>query len=573
MAIGSQVHRPETVPQIAYFCMEVGYQVSMPTYTGGLGILAGDTLRSAADLRLPMVGVTLLHRKGYFRQRLDRDGMQIEEPERWAVGDFLKETPVRATVTIDQRLVQIRAWQFDVVGFTGHRIPLYFLDTMLEENSEQDRGLTDLLYGGDAHYRLCQEVVLGIGGVRILRALGYHAIRKFHMNEGHAALLSAELLDECVRASRRETASADDIEYVRDRCIFTTHTPVPAGHDAFDGDHATSVLEPRIAALLRQVGCLDGSLNMTHLALRLARYVNGVSRRHGEVSRRMFSTQAVDAITNGAHARTWVSPHLAELFDKYLPLWREETFTLRQAMRIPGHELWAAHVKAKIRLLDYVGRTTGIVMDPDVFTIGFARRMAAYKRADLFLHDIARLKHVQRVAGPMQIIYGGKAHPRDHGAKEIIRRVFEAREALLPDIKLAFLTNYDMQVAWHLVAGVDLWLNTPEPPMEASGTSGMKAALNGVPSLSVLDGWWVEGCIENVTGWAIGQDQNIHESGSERERTAENIYAKLEHIILPMFYHDRDRYVDIMRHAIAINGSYFNTQRMVHQYAVRAYFS
>lgn len=285
----------------------------------------------------------------------------------------------------------------------------------------------------------------------------------------------------------------------------------------------------------------------------------------------MFAGQHVDSITNGVHARTWVSPRIAELFDRYLPLWREETFTLRQAMRIPNHELWGAHVHAKILLLDYVNRTTGLVLDPQVFTIGFARRMAAYKRADLFLDDVARLKQIHGVTGGIQIIYAGKAHPRDTGAKEILRHVFRAREALLPDVKLAFLTNYDMHVASRLVSGVDLWLNTPEPPMEASGTSGMKAAMNGVPSLSVLDGWWVEGCIENVTGWAIGRDGDGRDA-VDRGATAEMIYDKLEHVILPMYYHDRDRFIDIMRHAIAVNGSYFSTQRMVHQYATRAYF-
>lgn len=562
------MHHPR---RIAYFCMEVGYQASMPTYTGGLGILAGDTLRSAADLHLPVVAVTLLHRKGYFRQVLDAWGGQSEEPERWAVADFLKETSARATVTIEGRTVHLRAWQFDVKGYAGFHVPVYFLDSALDENTEADRALTDHLYGGDTRYRLCQEIILGVGGVRILRALGWRTLERYHMNEGHAALLAAELLDERLRAENRHDPSPNDLEAVRKQCIFTTHTPVPAGHDEFPSEQAASVIEPRLCHVLGRIGCLDGSLNMTHLALKLSSYVNAVSRRHGEVSRKMFAGQHVDAITNGVHARTWVSPRIAELFDRYLPLWREETFTLRQAMRIPNHELWGAHVHAKILLLDYVNRTTGLVLDPQAFTIGFARRMAAYKRADLFLDDVARLKRIHGVTGGIQIIYAGKAHPRDTGAKEILRHVFRAREALLPDIKLAFLTNYDMHVASRLVSGVDLWLNTPEPPMEASGTSGMKAAMNGVPSLSVLDGWWVEGCIENVTGWAIGRDGDGRDA-VDRAATAEMIYDKLEHVILPMYYHDRDRFIDIMRHAIAVNGSYFSTQRMVHQYATRAYF-
>ncbi len=554
---------------VAYFSMEIGLDPAIPTYSGGLGVLAGDTIRSAADLKVPMVAVTLLHRKGYFRQKLDASGWQREEPVEWVIEDLLREMLPRSSVTIEGRTVHLQAWRYEVKGISDFNVPVYFLDSDLPENSEWDRTLTHFLYGGDQHYRLCQEVILGMGGVRMLRALGYDRIERFHMNEGHASLLTLELLDEEARKVGRESISQDDIEAVREKCVFTTHTPVPAGHDQFSLDLVSRVLEHReVFFNMKDMFCCEGLLNMTYLALNLSRYINGVAKKHGEVSRLMFEGYSIDAITNGVHAATWVSDPFQKLYDQYLPDWRQDNFSFRYALSIPKQELWEAHQQAKREMIQYVNRETDVEMDADVMTIGFARRATAYKRGDLFFQDIERLKSISSKAGPFQVVYAGKAHPRDQEGKELIKRIFQAKASLRDEIRLVYLENYDMELGRRLISGVDLWLNTPQPPMEASGTSGMKAALNGVPSLSVLDGWWIEGHIEGVTGWSIGEAGKSSDWGKD----GASLYAKLEQAILPFFYHDRDRFIDVMRHAIALNGSFFNTHRMIQEYVLKAYF-
>ncbi len=556
--------------RIAYFSMEMGLCQEIPTYSGGLGVLAGDTIRAAADLKVPMVAVTLLHRKGYCRQKLDEHGNQTEEPVDWAIDDFLRLVAVDPVVVkVEGRDVRIRAWVRDVIGFGGYRIPVYLLDTDMEGNTDSDRSFTHNLYGGDARYRLCQETVLGIGGVKMLRALEYDEIERFHMNEGHASLLTCELLDERLRGGSDRTLSDEDVEAVRNRCVFTTHTPVPAGHDQFPLDVVKGVLDPRVVRTLEQVSGMDKVLNMTYLALHLSHYVNGVAKRHGEISRQLFAPHVIDSITNGVHARTWVSSALQEVFDEHIPTWRDDSYSLRNALTIPNHEVWEAHARSKDQLLRYVNRVANAGMDRDVFTIGYARRAATYKRADMFFHDLGRLRRIDRSC-PLQVVFAGKAHPQDGGGKDVIRRIFQAKEQLKNEIKIVYLANYDIELCQLMTAGVDLWLNTPEPPQEASGTSGMKAALNGVPSLSVLDGWWLEGWIEGATGWAIGRPEES--DSADRSNDAAMLYDKLEYVILPLYYHDRDRFVDVMRHCIALNGSFFNTQRMMHQYVVKAYF-
>lgn len=567
---GTEEPRVTDSRTIAYFSMEIGLVAELPTYAGGLGVLAGDTIRAAADLHVPMVAVTLLHRKGYFRQVLDAHGHQTAEPVNWVVNDFLTATPARATVTVAQRTVHLRAWQYEVIGLNGFKVPVYFLDTHLPENHDADKSLTDFLYGGDSYYRLCQEIVLGIGGIRILRALGYKGLERYHVNEGHASLLTLELLNERLDTQRREELTPADIDEVRGKCVFTTHTPVPAGHDRFPLDIVSAALDPESIELLGKLRCLDGALNMTHLALHLSHRVNGVSLRHGEVSRRLFAPHPIGSVTNGIHTGTWTAPALQEVFDRFIPGWRSDSFALRHALRIPNDKLWPAHRHAKRRLLEYVNRETNAGMHIDTFTIGFARRAALYKRADMLFDQIERL---QRIHGefPIQLIYAGKAHPHDQGAKELIQRILQVRERLRNQIRLVYLENYDIRICKLLVAGVDLWLNTPEPPLEASGTSGMKAALNGVPSLSVLDGWWVEGCIEGCTGWAIGHDEYAQGIPHDRARAAAEIYDKLEYVILPTFYQHRDRYIEIMKHSIAVNGSYFSTHRMMQEYVTSAY--
>ncbi len=563
---------------VAYFSMEIGLEPGIPTYAGGLGVLAGDSVRSAADLRVPMVAVSLIHRRGYFRQRLDGTGHQAEYPEDWPVERFLRQQAARSTVVIEGRTVRIAAWRYTVRGVGRHEVPVYLLDTDLPENSERDRHITDWLYGGDERDRLAQEIVLGVGGVRMLEALGHAAMRRHHMNEGHAALLVLELL---ARERRAQGPGADPrslIDAVRRRCIFTTHTPVPAGHDKFPLDVALAFLEPGLLDPgaphpLREALFWEGLLNLTHLGLTFSRYVNGVAKRHGEVSRRLFASHHIDSITNGVHAATWASPPFRMLFDAHVPGWRGDNFSLRHARGIPLARIGLAHAEAKDHLLRLAAHRTGTGFDRDVLTIGFARRATAYKRPDLLLADLDRLRRIARDVGPIQVLYAGKSHPRDGAGKELIVRVHEAMRALEGQVRIAYLENYDMNLGAAITSGVDLWLNTPRPPMEASGTSGMKAALNGVPSLSILDGWWVEGCIEGVTGWAVGDDPAPDIApASDRTDDAESLYLKLERVIVPMYYRDRERYLSVMRHAISINGSFFNTQRMMQEYVVKAYF-
>ena len=581
---------------VAYFSMEIALENAMPSYSGGLGVLAGDTIRAAADLRLPMVAISLLYRKGYFTQRLADDGSQTEEAVEWRMEDFLQEEPARASLPLENRRVELRCWKYDVKGVRGFEVPVYFLDAHLPSNAEADRNLTGSLYGGDSYYRLCQEVLLGIGGVRMLRALGYTELTRYHMNEGHAALLSLELLGEEAQKTGRKTFSGEDMEKVRSKCVFTTHTPVPAGHDAFPMEFLTRAFPTQTALFdlsdsssadlvkrvlradqrfpdLQEAAKHGASLNMTQLALSLSTYVNGVAKQHGETSRQMFPEARIEAITNGVHAGTWTSPAFQQLFDRYIPSWREDNYSLRSALGLPAEEVWAAHLIAKHDLLEMVREKTGLQFDPEAFTIGFARRATGYKRADLILADRDRLRQIVKNAGSFQIIYAGKAHPNDGGGKDIIRRIFQAKRALRRTVPVVFLDDYNLELGGKMTSGVDLWLNTPQFPLEASGTSGMKAALNGVPSLSILDGWWVEGHIEGVTGWCIGESRRsaAGSAATDNAAEAEALYNQLEGVILPMYYNDRAKFLAVMQHAIAINGSFFNTQRMVQQYITDAY--
>lgn len=557
-----------TTGTIAYFSMDVAVDSDIPTYSGGLGVLAGDMLRSAADLGIPMVAVSLLHRKGYFDQRLDAQGNQLESPAEWAPENRLIKLPAQVSVSLEGRDVRVAAWQYTFRGIDGYEVPLYFLDTNLPENDQADRGLTDYLYGGDERYRLCQEVILGIAGVAILRALGFAAIQIFHMNEGHSALATLALMEERVGSESERGFSEIDVDAIRRRCVFTTHTPVPAGHDRFHTDLIYQVLGTARAGMLSRLQLLNGFLNMTELALRFSGYVNGVSMRHGEVSRAMFPNHRIDALTNGVHAVTWTSAPFAALYDRFFPEWRRDNCYLRHAVGIPLTEIRHAHAEMKKELLKQVRWLTGIQLNEKIFTLGFARRATGYKRGDLLFTDLERLKRIAADAGPLQLVYAGKAHPRDESGKAVIRRIFEGAAALANDVRIVYLENYDMALGKLLCSGVDVWLNTPLRPQEASGTSGMKAALNGVPSFSILDGWWVEGHIEGVTGWAIGEAVG-EESNSVAE--AASLYDKLESVILPLFYKEPDKFAQVQRSAITLNGSFFNTQRMIWQYLRNAY--
>jgi len=559
----------EVVPsagQVAYFSMEIAIRPSMPTYSGGLGVLAGDTLRSAADLGLPLVAFTLLHRKGYFQQHLDPAGAQSEDVQPWNPADFCTEETARVTVAVEGRTVTVRAWRYDLEGRFGHVVPIFLLDTDLNENSGWDRGLTDHLYGGDTNYRLEQEIVLGMGGARMANALGLH-VNVYHMNEGHAALLTQALLESQMGGGPPGAATNADIEAVQRKCVFTTHTPVPAGHDRFSTEQVIRILGGDRTARLEKLGCFrEGLLNMTLLALKFSRFANAVSLQHGKVSRLMFPDFTIHSITNGVHAATWISEPVQQLLDERIAEWRRDNLCLRNAIEIPEAAMLAAHARAKEELLAEVGSRTGLVLNPKVLTLGFARRAATYKRANLLLTDRERLKEIAAKAGGLQILYAGKAHPQDEPGKGLIQKVVEEAAKLSDsELRIVYLENYDWELGARLTAGVDVWVNNPKRPYEASGTSGMKAALNGVPSLSILDGWWIEGCIEGVTGWAI-------EDGENDTQEANSLYTKLETAVIPLYRDAPEKWAHLMRTTLAFNGSYFNTNRMVKQYTRNAYY-
>ncbi|MBM3245577.1 MAG: alpha-glucan family phosphorylase, partial [Candidatus Omnitrophica bacterium] len=475
--------------RIAYFTMEIGLDPKMPTYSGGLGVLAGDTIKSCADLNVPLIAVTLLNEKGYFAQKLDAKGNQSESAVEWDKEEFLELLPEKVTVFIEGRKVKVQAWEYIVRGASGATVPVYFLDTNLPENAEYDRNLTSFLYGGDKWYRLCQEIILGIGGVRAIEAVGYKNIEKYHMNEGHASFLTLELLERTKKDGEADISKKYDIEAARNKCIFTTHTPVAAGHDRFPLDLARKALQSNVPFEMPELFIRDNEMNMTLIALNLSKYVNGVAKKHGEVTRGMFPGYSIDSITNGIHLLTWAAQAFKKLYDKYIPGWQSDYFSLRYALGIPKEEISQAHKEAKKELIDYVNARTGIGMGYDTFTIGFARRATPYKRADLLFSDINRLAQINDNIGKMQIIYAGKAHPKDGGGKELIKNIFLRIKELSLKIKIAYLEDYDMTQGKLITSGCDLWLNNPLPPQEASGTSGMKACLNGVPNLSVLDGW------------------------------------------------------------------------------------
>jgi starch phosphorylase len=559
--------RPAT-RSVAYFSAEFGIHETLPIYSGGLGVLAGDHIKSASDLVLPLVAIGLLYRRGYFRQVIDPSGWQREEypelreertglqPELTADG-----APLIVAVPMGSHDVAVRVWRADI-----GRVPLYLLDTNLPENNEVDRWITAHLYGGDQDTRIRQEIVLGIGGVRALRALGYTGIETYHMNEGHAAFLALELVRELVAGGDRfATACAR----VREQCVFTTHTPVPAGHDAFPhelvlrylGRYREQDLRCSEQELLRLGGW--GAFSMTELALELSRRANGVSELHGKISRMMFPGREITSITNGVHHLTWASTPFKRLYDQHLPGWRADPARLALAERLPANEVRAAHDETKAQLIAAINAEhPEAAFDADTLTIGFARRFATYKRGTLIFRDSLRLA---RLAGRrLQLVYAGKAHPRDDMGKSFIQAII--REMSNCPVRAVFLEDYDMGLARQLVSGVDVWLNNPRRPLEASGTSGMKCLLNGIPNLSVRDGWWDEG-YDGTNGWAIGEG---FAGGDEDEYDANSLYQLLETAVMPEYYEHPDAWAQRMRRAIA-TAARFTAQRMVDEYARSIY--
>jgi len=557
---------------IAYFSMEIGLSAEIPTYSGGLGILAGDTIKSSADLKIPLVAVTLISKKGYFRQDIDDSGHQIEYPIDWNPSSFMELSPKKIKVKIEDRDVYIQSWKYKVKSITGGEILVFYLDTDVHENTVEDRNISSYLYGGDDIYRLKQEIVLGIGGVRMLRALGYQ-IKKYHMNEGHASFLTLELLlmhKRNVESVWDEQLVWDDVA-VKNLCVFTTHTPIEAGHDRFSYDLVKKVLGDTfpIDVLKRYGG--EHQLNMTLLALNLSKFVNGVAKKHGEVSKQLFPGYEIHAITNGVHSYTWTCNSFKQLYDKYIPSWANEPELLVRVENFPDNEVWEAHIQAKKDLFNHIKATTGIELSLDGLTIGFARRFTSYKRADLLFYNLEQLMKISK-KGKLQIIYAGKAHPKDTPGKNIIKKIIDFSKTINNNIKAVFLKDYNMTMALRLISGVDVWLNTPLRPREASGTSGMKAAHNGVINFSILDGWWIEGHIEGITGWSIGPKPIESTLVSVSDMAdADDLYFKLENIILPLYYHDKSQWIRIMKNSIGKIAYYFNSHRMMRRYVTEAY--
>ena len=550
---------------VAYFSMEIALSPALPTYSGGLGMLAGDTLRSAADTGAPMVAISLVHRRGYFRQKLSDVGQQTESDVPWSPETTLPSANQILALTMQGRQILVRAWRFDVVGITGHVIPVFLLDTDVEGNDPWDRRLTDHLYGGDTYYRLCQETVLGFGGIALLEALACKP-KVYHMNEGHAALLALGLLEERLGGKPLRDATEADIEAVREQCVFTTHTPVPAGHDQFGIDQMYQVLGHDRAAAIDQFGCLhNGLMNMTYIALRFSRFVNGVAMQHGKVSQQMFPDYKVYSITNGVHAATWLSPQFQELLDGEIPHWRTDNHYLRSVYGIDPARIAAAHNKGKLRLFGTIAKRTGHHFNPTFSPSALpaasppTSEPASSSRIPTVWSQLPRRSAVCRFSTP------AKPTPPTTPARASSRDVYAAAVRLKSSpLKIYYVENYDWELGALLTQGVDVWVNTPRRPYEASGTSGMKAALNGVPSLSILDGWWIEGCAENTTGWAI-------EDGETEAAEANNLYEKLEKSIAPM-YANPYAWSRMQQHCIAINGSFFNTHRMLAQYFENSYF-
>ena len=554
------MHNFIETPKVAYFSMEIGVNSDIPTYSGGLGVLAGDVIRSSADLRIPLIALTLVSRKGYLKQKITPDGTQLDYPDEWEPEEFMRLLPTTILLKIGEREVKVGAWAFDQQSLTGGVVPVLFLTTDVEGNAQEDREITDYLYGGDEAYRLKQEIVLGMGGVRILEALNIN-IKKYHMNEGHSSLLTLELL-------RRNEMNVDK---VKNLCVFTTHTPVEAAFDKFSYDLVSQVLGTEVPTeVLERYGGPD-RLNMTLLALNLSKYTNGVTEAHMEYSRKLFPGYHIQEITNGVHSYTWTCQYFRQLFDSHIRGWANEPELLVRVDAIPDEELWEAHVKAKRDLFDFIDENAGARMDADALTLGFARRATEYKRATMIFSDLEKLEEVER-QGKIQLVFAGKAHPRDEMGKRLIKDIYGYIDRLKNQVQIVYLENYNMEMAAKLTSGVDVWLNTPMPPYEASGTSGMKAAHNGVVNFSVLDGWWIEGCVEGLTGWAIGPppDETISQE-ERRKRELGDLYNKLEYLITPKFYQERDSWINMMKNSIGKVANYFNTHRMMRRYTTDAY--
>ncbi|MFA5420984.1 MAG: alpha-glucan family phosphorylase [Patescibacteria group bacterium] len=550
--------------KIAYLSMEIAINNDIKTYAGGLGVLAGDTLKSAADLGLPMLGVTLLNDKGYFKQKISKEGEQLNLDCNYNFSKLKKLSNI-VKIKIGDDFVSVGVWVYYIQSKSKYPVPVYFLDTNIKTNKKEYRELTGKLYGSGQEYRFMQEIVLGRAGVKILKSLGHKYITKIHINEGHGSLSAVEMF-----LSSKEKSDNKKIEETRRKCVFTTHTPVDAGHDRFPLDLALKYqkdIPVHLKGLIK-----SNELNMTRLGLYFSNFINGVALSHQVVSSKMFPEFSIHAITNGVHSETWTSDEFKSVYDKYIPNWRNSNMSLRNVFNIPLSVVWSAHQKNKKKLFDYISKEQKIRLSKSVFTIGFARRFTGYKRSNLLFSDIDRLLKIHKNVGKMQIIYAGKAHPNDEDGKQMIKNIIEIKERYKKNIKIVFLEGYNMDLAKLMISGVDVWLNTPLPPNEASGTSGMKAAHNGVPHFSTLDGWWIEGYLKDKTGWAIGERRGNEVIANLNKKDAESLYNVLEKKILPRYYNTPNKWRETMISTIAINASFFNTERMLQQYIQENYF-
>lgn len=554
--------------KIAYLSMEIALEDRLRSYAGGLGVLAGDILKSAADLSYKMVGVTILSDKGYFDQEII-DGKQVSIPESDYDFSKLRRIDEVISVNIGDETVKVGAWEYLITGVDGSIVPVYFLDTNIEPNQGANKHITSFLYGGNNDYRLKQEIVLGIGGVKLLEKLGYK-LDKYHLNEGHNSLAAAYL---CLQIEGVDIA--DKVNQNKERIVFTNHTPIKAGNDSFSLSDMTRYL-PDFSELLSLYSDNNSSVNMTKLGMSLAGFSSGVSKPHRKVLLEMFPGFKIGSINNGIDPNYWASDHMSKLFDKNISGWKKDNSLLAKAKKISLSDIASAHDHAKSSLISYVNDKAGVKLSESVFTIGFARRFAPYKRSGMILSDMDRLLGIHKKM-PIQIIYAGKAHPQDELGQKIISDILQKAKEYQEDIKIVFLEDYGISLAKLLVSGCDIWLNNPLPYLEASGTSGMKAAVNGVPQLSTKDGWWVEGYKRGKTGWSFGESVSHSESGSQEEfissteADAPEMYSLLEDVILPIFYDNPKKWQKIMRSAIAINGSSFSSQNTVKGYAKRAY--
>ena len=594
---------------VAYFSAEFGLAECLRTYSGGLGILSGDHLKSASDLGIPMVGIGLFYKRGYFSQQIDQEGWQIETyPENnpselpvESVMDRNSNEPLVVSVPIEDRQVRVRAWKA-AVG----RTTLLLLDTNLPGlNSKEDCEITAELYGGDTHTRIKQEMILGFGGAKIIRALDMHP-SIFHMNEGHAAFVILERIREIIEEDKPGTSFTDATEIAKESNLFTTHTPVAAGIDIFEN----SLTERYLSWYCKKIGISPNELlelgheypdssvfNMAVFAIRMSAHVNAVSKLHRRVASRLWKYVIDDldlqnnlgSVTNGIHTLSWVSDAFADLYDQFLgPAWKNDTSNAEawtEAKNIPSQSLWETHKIQKTRLIEFIRRNFSFagynapverILDPTALTIGFARRFATYKRASLILNDKERLLRLLRNKDrPIQLVFAGKAHPRDHEAKKLIQEIlnFAKNEA---DGRIVFLPDYDISTARHMVQGVDIWLNNPERPLEACGTSGMKALPNGVLNFSILDGWWDE-AHSSESGWTINPLEHFEDHNKQSKADADALYFTLENEIIPEFY-DRNgngvpmSWVEKMKHSISTLTPRFTTSRMVEEYARNFYF-